>query len=151
MRGVYTASIKGSGVNSARTLVYVTAPATAAIEIIRAWATNGSNETNEQIECVLQRVASGAPTATTITPAKHENGDQASAATSKGNVTAADFAYTANTEIGYMGVPSLPGYYYDPLPEERPIIPPSGTIGLRLLSTPAALDLICGITYREIG
>src|SRR3990167_3003883 len=135
MRGVYSTSIKIAGLAAAKTLAYLTAPATAAIEILSASVTNESNESNEQIEITLQRITTlGTPTGTTLMFAKHESGDQAAAAAGKGNVTAGEPTYTADTEIGREGASSLGGWYYDPLPEERPIIPPSGNLGLRLIT-----------------
>lgn len=153
MRGVYTAKIKISGLAAAKTLAYITAPADKIVEILSASVTNATNETNEQIEITFQRVTTlGTPTATTLTPSKHEPGDQAAASTVKGNVTASEPTYTADTEIGYEGVASLSGYYFKPMPEERPTVLGQTTLGLRLLSTTiTAIDAIVSITFREIG
>ncbi len=151
MRGVYTASIKISGLTTARTLLYVTVPDDIVVEILRASVTNLSNETNEQIECLIQRISSlGTPTKTDITPAKHESGDQASACTVAGNVTASEPTYSANTEIGGEGSPSLGGWYFSPTPEERPRYV-QGSFGIRLINTVTSYDAICSITYLEIG
>lgn len=152
MRGVYTTSIKIAGLAAAKTLAYLTAPATAAVEILSASVTNASNESNEQIEITLQYITTlGTPTGTTLTFAKHEPGDQAATVAGKGNVTAAEPTYTADTEIGREGSSSLCGWFFDPLPEERPIIAPSGNLGLRLITTPTAFDALVKITFREIG
>lgn len=152
MRGVYTASIKISTLNSARTLMYITAAATHVVEILEARVGDASNETNEQLEVTLQKVTTlGTPTATTITPAKDEVGDQAAACTVKGNVTASEPSYTANTEVGYDGVSSLAGYLYEPPATARPIIAPSATWGLQLLNTPTAFEAIVRMRFREIG
>jgi hypothetical protein len=152
MRGTYTATYKISGLTTARTLMYLTAAATHVVEIIEASVWNASNETNEQIECALQRVSAlGTPTATVVTPAKDENGDQAAAATVKANVTASEPSYSANTEMGYAGASSLAGYLYEPPAAGRPLIPPSGTVGLRLLQAVTAFDAIVRIRFREIG
>lgn len=152
MRGVYTGVVKISGLAAAKTLLYITAPANKVVEILSASVTNASNETNEQIECCLQHVTTlGSPTATTLTPSKHELGDQAAASTVKGNVTASEPTYTSNTEIGYEGSSSLGGWFFDPTPEEHPFIPGQGTMGLRLLSTPTAFDAVVRITFREVA
>jgi len=152
MRGVYTANIKISGLAAAKTLMYITVPADKVVEILSASTTNATNETNEQIECTLQRVTTlGTPTATTLTPAKHEPGDQVAGSTVKGNVTASEPTYTADTEIGREGASSLGGWYFDPTPEERPIIPGQATMGLRILAAPTAFDAIIRLTFREIG
>ncbi len=153
MKGVYDAVVKISSLAATKTLIYITAPSTMVVEILSAEISNATNETNEQLEACLKRIGTlGTPTATTLTPSKHENGDAAAASTAKGNVTASEPTYTSNTEIGYSGFASLAGWRYDPIPEERPIVPPSGNIGLLLLtSTNTAFDAICRITFREIG
>jgi hypothetical protein len=152
MRGVYTAQVSISALAAAKTLMYVTAPADKVVEILSAEVSNKSNETNEQLECTFQRVTTlGTPTATTLTPSKHENGDQAAGSTVKGDVTASEPTYGTNTEIGRAGFASLAGWRFDPVPEERPIIPGQGTLGLRMLSTPTAFDAVVRITFREVG
>jgi hypothetical protein len=152
MRGVYSASIKISSVTAAKTLLYVTAPADKVVEILSASVTNASNETNEQVECTLQRVTTlGTPTGTAVTPAKHEAGDQAAGSTVVGNVTASEPSYTANTQIGYEGAGTLGGWYFDPTPEERPIVGGQATVGLRLLTSPSSVDLIATVRFREVG
>lgn len=153
MRGVYEAQIQIAGVTTAKTLAYLTAPATCAIEILSAEVTAvGTNVTNQNMECALQRVSSlGTPTGTSLTPSKTENGDQASAATAVGNVTASEPTYSNNTQVGKAGAPSLGGWRYQPVPEERMVIPPSGTVGLRELTTLTSTDLDVLIRWREIG
>lgn len=152
MRGVYTATIRITGLNSARTLMYITVQSTKVVEILSASLTNESNETNEQLLCTFQRITTlGTPTKTDIIPAKHENGDAAAGSTVAGNVTAAEPTYTADTEIGREGFSSLGGWYFDPTPEERPNIPPSGNLGLRMISTPTSFDAVVRVTFREVG
>jgi hypothetical protein len=152
MRGVYTATYTISGLTTARTLMYITAAATHVVEIVSARVANKSNETNEQMEITLQKVATlGTPTATTVTPAKDEAGDQAAACTVKANVTASEPSYTANTEVGYDGESSLAGYLYEPPDKLRPVIAPSATWGLRLMTAVTSLDAVVRIRFREIG
>lgn len=153
MRGVYTAQIQATGQTAAKTAIYITAPATAAVEILSASLTNIDNETNEQLECCLQRVSSlGTPTGTSLTPSKSENGDQAAGSTAVGNVTASEPTYSNNTQVGREGFPSLGGWRYQPTPEERIVIPPGGTVGLRILtSTFTSLGWDAMIVFREIG
>lgn len=152
MRGVYTAHLKISALAAAKTLIFITAPSTKVVEILSISITNSSLETNEQLECCWQKIGTlGTPSATTLTPSKHESGDQASASTVKGNVTASEPTYTSDTEIGKEGFSSVGGYFFDPLPEERPVVSAADSWGLRMLSTPTAFDANCRITYREIG
>jgi hypothetical protein len=151
MRGVYTASIKITALAASRTLLYVTAPATKAVEVLSAEVTNATIESNEQLECTWQRVTTlGTPTATTLVCAKHED-DMTAGSTVKGNVTASEPTYTADTELFRKGFPSVSGYEIGGIPEERFSILPSATAGLRMLSTPTAFDCIARVTFREIG
>jgi hypothetical protein len=152
MRGVYSVSIDIDTVTTAKTLLYITVPSTIVIEIISASVTNRNNVTNQQLDVGIFRVSSlGTPTAgSTPTPVKTEAGDQASACTVKANVTASEPTY-ASIGVDEKGVSSLAGYYYDPLPEERPIIAPGATVGLRLTTAPTSFNATARIVWREIG
>lgn len=152
MRGVYTASIAISGLTTARTLLYITAPAAKAVQILSAHIGNSSNETNEQMLATFKRVSSlGTPTGTAVTPAKHELGDQAAGSTVKGNVTASEPTYSANSEFGRKSFASVNGYDFQPTPEEQPIIQPAETVGLVMEAAVTALDAMVHIVFREIG
>lgn len=159
MRGVYTAAYRIAGVTAAKTLIYLTAASGKPIDILSASVTNESNETNEQILCAIQRVTtSGTPTATTITPAKHEKGDQAAAATVKANVTGSEPTYgaiAAGADIidayGMEGGSSLGGWFHNPTPEERVTISSADTYGLRLVNAITSADLVVRVTFQEKG
>jgi hypothetical protein len=152
MRGVYEASYKISGLNSARTLLYITAPANKVVQVIGASVTNASNATNQQLECYVKRISSlGTPTATTVTPSPTETGDAAAGSTVKANVTGSEPTYGSNTQLGYRGFPSLAGWEYAPEPEERPHIAGSDSWGLYIPSTATSFDAIVRLSFREIG
>jgi ABC-type uncharacterized transport system involved in gliding motility auxiliary subunit len=152
MRGVYTAHYDITGLAASKTLMYLTAPATAALEILSVHVTNYNNNSAEQWIVSLSRISTlGSPTATTLTPQKHENGDAASGVTARANVTASEPTYDTNGPVDKQGVSNLAGYHYEPIPEERPIIAPSGSWGVRMLSTPTSTDVGVYIVYREIG
>ena len=152
MRGVYTATATISGLNSSRTLLYITAPANKLVQILSAHIGNNSNETNEQCYATFKRVTTlGTPTATTLTPSKHELGDQAAASTVKGNVTAAEPTFTANSEFGRKGFASVNGYDFLPTPEEQPTIQGAETVALVLENAPTAFDATVTVVFREIG
>jgi hypothetical protein len=152
MQGVYTAGIKISSLSAAKTLMYLTAPSTKAVEILGASVTNASNESNEQCEIYLKKIGTlGTPTATTLTPSEHEQSSPAAGSTVKGNVTASEPSYTSNTELGWQGFSSLGGWFYQPTPEERLTIAASDTWGIYLVNSPTAFDAIVTLTFREIG
>ncbi len=153
MRGVYRAASNTTGATAAQTLLYLTAPSTAVIEILSVRVTNQDNDTGEQMHFSLNRIATlGSPTATTVTPKPTEEASSASSATSKGPVTASEPTYDSDADaIAKGGAVNLAGWEYVPLPEERPIIKPSDTVGLKLMETIASTDLTAEIIYREIG
>lgn len=153
MRGVYTAVAQATGITTGATLIYITVPSNKVVEILSASITNSNNVVNQQLEAVLQTVNSlGTPTASTLTPTPQERGDQAAGSTVKGPVTASEPSYLSNTQMGLRGFPSLGGYFYEPTPEERPIVAGGATIGLRLLtSSPTSFNADATITFRELG
>lgn len=153
MRGVYSADIKISSLAAAKSLIYITAPAAKCVEIISAMVGScGSNVTNQQLEATWQKVNSlGTPTGTAITPSPQETGDQAAGSTVVGNVTASEPTYLSGITYDHQGFASLSGYQHSPVPEERIIIAPSATYGLRMLSTPTSLDAVVRVVFREIG
>ena len=151
MRGVYTISIDIAGITEDKTLILLTSPSTAVLEILSAQVSNLNNETNEQWDIGLFHVTTiGSPTGTSITPEKHERLDAAASATGLGDLDGEPSAYNS-AAIDKQGVASLGGYRYDPTPEERPIVGPSRAIGLRLLTSPAETDISASIIFREIG
>ena len=152
MRGVYDAVIEIAVLNSARTVMYITAPSTKVVEVLSAAIENASVATSEQHKATFQKVTTlGTPTATTLTPSKHEDGDQAAASVVKGNCTSEPTTYAADTEVGKKGYSSVAGYFFGSQPEERLYITAGQTYGLRLLSTPTSFVGIVRITFREIG
>lgn len=151
MRGVYTSSAKCAGLVAGKTLAYITAPSTQAVEIIAVTVTNESNITNYQMQVAIANITTlGTPSATANTPTPHEKGDQAAGSTVKVNLTSEPTTY--GTTITQEGAPSLTGYRHEPAPEERIIVQPSASIGIRLITTPgASTDFDIRITFREIG
>lgn len=151
MRGVYTVEIKLSAWASAKGAMLLTAPATKAAEILSAQIGNaGSNVTNQQLEAALARVSVlGSPVGTAVTPNPEENGDQASGVTCTGGLTTD--VTTKGVNLDHQGFPSLGGYQFAPVPEERPIIPPSGSAILFLVVAPTAYDAVVQVKFREIG
>ena len=151
MLGVYTANAQVATVTTAKTLMYLTAPADAVCEILNARVSIVDVDTNEQMECSLSMIATlGTPTATASTETKHENGSPAAGATVFHNVTASEPTYDAD-DVDRQGVASLSGYEFDPVPESRIYVSPSDNIGLRLRSTIASSTVNVSITWREIG
>lgn len=151
-RGTYTIQALLSGVTTARTLAYLTAASTVVLRVKSASVTNANNATNQQMKLCWKKIGTlGTPTATTVTPSKHELGDQAAASTAKVNVTASEPTYTSNTEIGYKGVASLNGYTWPDIASDSFVIAPSASWGLQLVGDITSTDLVVNITFEEIG
>lgn len=153
MRGVYEATVAISALAATKTLMYITAPSNKVVEILSARVTNTSNETNEQLECTIQKITTlGTPTATTLTPTPRETGDQAAGSTVKGDCTSEPTTYTSGVEAGRQGFPSIAGWHYQPIPGERLVIGGGASWGLLLLTTTCtAFDAMATVTFREIG
>lgn len=152
MRGIYTAGVSITGLGAAKTLLLLQVPSTRAIEILSAAISNGDNETNEQLRAAFQRVSSvGSPAGTSVTPSKHEPGDQASSLTVLGNLTAEPTTYDTASKLAEAGFATLAGWVFQPSVEERIVVGPSGQIGLVLLNGPTSFNAIARVTWREIG
>lgn len=153
MRGVYEAQISIPSLSAAKTLILIQVPSTIIVEILAARITNASVDTNEQLEAALYHVDSlGSPAGTTITPAKKEPGDQASACTLLGDLSAEPTTYSSTAFHGLEGFSNLAGYRFDPLPEDRPVVAPTKALGLKLITNPAtAFKALLSLEWIERG
>jgi hypothetical protein len=155
MRGVYTSAAKAPGITAAGTLAYLTAPASKVVEILAITVTNESNATNYQMEIQLCPITTlGSPTNyTSVTPQKHEAGDQAAGTTA--NIASSNSRTeptTYGTSLSQEGAASVIGYRHEPQPEERIYLTNSANFGIRLITTPAAsTDFDIRVTFREVG
>ena len=152
MRGVYTASAAIPSISGTKTLIAIFTPATKPIEILSASITNMDNDTAEQLEAGLFIMpTTGSPAGSSIVPEKHEQGDQSSTVSVLVNLTNEPSSYNSGA-VDLKGWNNLGGYYYDPIPEERPVVPVSNGVGLRLMANATtAFKGSVQITYREIG
>lgn len=114
MRGIYTAAYTATNPNaSPRTMLYLTAPANKIVELIEAHMTFFVTDSSIQIEAAIQRITTlGTPTATAVTPIKHELGDQAAGSTVGANVTASEPSYTAGAYFGLECQPARSGWHW---------------------------------------
>lgn len=154
MRGVFRLVDTIGSVTTAKTLLYITSPSNAVVEILGAKVTCQNEDTSEQIMIELNRISSlGTPTATTIVPKVSEEGASAFGGVCKSNVTAGEPTYDdESAAMASGGANKLAGFDYSPLPEERPILSPNDSVGLRLLNTiDNSCDLTAELLFREIG
>lgn len=151
MKGVYTTPCKITGVNSARTVIFLKNVSSRVLEILEAKIEQcGSNTSSQQLQVGLQPCHSpGSISANqTLTSTPQEYNDQASAITAYGDLTAEP------TYAGYndrQAAPSIGGYWYLPRKETCAYVAPSDGIGLVLLSAPTSADFVCHIKHRELG
>lgn len=153
MRGTYTAAGKIAGLNAAKTLAYLTAPAGKVVEILAVTVTNESNATNFQFEVALANVTTlGSPSGfSTLTPTPHEAGDQAAASTVKIAAAGSGQPTAYGSTLTQEGAASLVGFRHEPAPEERLYVAPGATVAVRMITTPTSFDCDVRITFREIG
>ena len=160
MRGsalTYTATYPISGLNSARTLLYISSPSDAVVLVTATHVYDESNETNEQLGIGWHRITTlGTPTATTLTPTPTHYGFPAAGSTVKGNVTASEPTYPTNrwdNAYALTGFPTLGGMHYTLVDAggEPLVISPSSSYGLRIYSTPTSFDAIVTVQFEEWG
>lgn len=153
MRGVYNASIDIDILEAEKTLIYIETPETMCIEVLAAYITNRSLITNQQItgELLIGDIPVVTPTGTTIDPVPTETLSGATNLTTiLGDIT--DDEPTFTSSLYKEGSSVLIGFRYDPVPENRIIIPPSKILGLRLaIALETAFDATVTLIYREIG
>lgn len=151
MRGVYTVEFQVS-VSVAKTLMYLTNASDMVLEILESSIGITNVDTTEQMNASLTHVTNAASAAgSAVVPAKHEQGDVASSVTAIANLSAEPTTY-ASVDIDHQGFSSVEGYHYEPIPEDRPIVSPGASIGLRLLDAPSgATVMTMQIKFREIG
>lgn len=154
MRGVYALNYEIAGFTTAKSLAMVTAAATHVLELLEVHVTNSNNAITAQLGVALQRISSiGSAAGTNLKTSNvvpDDVGDQATAVTTAiGNLTVEPTTYS--TVLDQQGVNNLAGYHYVPLPEDRPTVPPGGTIGLRMLSNLSSTTLEVQMIWREIG
>lgn len=151
MGRMYVARGVEMAITGAVTLVQIVAGSVGIIKIHRAWCSQSSTTTSAQKRIQLLR-KSAAATVTSFTPVLLDTED--AAADSVGGTSATGHTATAEGTDGTVLIEDvfnvLSGWLYLPVPEERPIVPPSGIIALKF---PAAstLTVTAGIVYEEIG
>lgn len=143
---VYIARLDATSVSTARTLVQVNAPATAAVEIIRMYVSFSTN-TSTAIDIRVKRVTT-AGTGTAFTPIQLNGRTLASGTTATNNHTAEG---TIGDVLWRDTVNMLNGWLYLPVPEERFFVPPSGRLAIDFPTAPSAVTVNAGIVFHELA
>jgi len=155
MRGVYQLSLQTpSGILGGRTLMFAVAPPTKVVEILSAKVTNLDVDTAEQLEAGIFRINAfnSFVVDSSGVAQKSEVGDVDTGVNISGSITDGEPTYNVSP-IDRQGFNNLAGYFFDPIPEDRPVIAPGGAIGVRLLTGPAtnATTFDVQLNIREIG
>jgi len=164
MGAVYSVVMNNQTIIASSEMVTITA-ATAVtsrahtIRILRAWCSQGANETSEQlgVQICSQVTAFGTFTATTPTPmflggnASGIAGGAAQAAATSGTDASANAAGTKVTLIA-DSFNNLNGWLWVPTPEERIYVSAGQTITLAMVGTATTLtNWTAGMTFEEMN
>jgi hypothetical protein len=148
-RGVYEVHFAAQTISTAITILEVTAPSTAVLEINKAWVSqnNITASTSGRIQ-LLRKSATITGTATPPT-ANPLGADGTTGATIKWKATAEG---TDGVVIDEQGFNYLNGYLWVPTtPTTRLIIPPSGIIALKFPAAPTSASWHAGFEWQELG
>ena len=164
MGAIYTVSMKDQTIIASSDMVIIrTASAigtrASIIRLLRAWCSQGSSETSDQLGVQIAQQASAFGTYTSTTPSPHVPGGAASGITGSTNGSAAGAGTDASanaagtkTTIVSDAFNNLNGWLWVPTPEERIIVPVDTAVVLALIGTPGALaNWHAGITYEELN
>ena len=164
MGAVYSVVMKDQTIIASSDLVIIRAAAAittraSMLRILRAWASQGSSETSDQLGIQIAQQASAFGTYSSTTPTPHVVGGAASGITG-GTTAAAGTAGTdasanaagTKTPIVADSFNNLNGWLWVPTPEERIIVPPDAAIVLALIGTPGSLlNWNAGMTFEELN
>jgi len=147
--GVYTVHGDAQTVATAITILEITAPSGAALQILRAWVQQSSSTTSAMARIrILRKTATITGTASPPAPIKLSPGDNAAGTTAKWLATAEG---TDGDVIIEETFNILNGWLYLPVPEERIWVPPSGILALKFPAAPTSASYSFGFVFEENG
>lgn len=147
-RGIYIARAEAQAVSTAITLLEITAPSTAVLELIEAELSTDANTDAVNRVQLLRKTA-------TITSAASAPAAAGLGAEGSSGVTVKWKATAEGTDGNVMGG----GYFHlkngwnwaAVKQQQRILVPPSGIIALKFPATPANANWTFAITWEEIG
>ncbi len=150
MARTYSIDTTIAALSTAKDILRLSAPSTGVVELIRVEVTQDASETSEQLPLSIFR-ASTAGTGTSRTARPYEVLDPAFSGSAVSDLSA-DTTKSPSEPLWTSAQNVLAGWLYHPVPDERIVIPPSGSIAIRLEAAPAAAlatRIVC--TFKEIG
>lgn len=135
--------------NTPRTLIRLSAPSDAIVELLRAEIFNQDVEAANQVSAIIQRCSTDG-SGTAATARMLEEGSPAFGGTGVVNLTSEPTL--SDDPLYQTGFDLRNGMLWVPTPDERIILSPSGRIALRIDSDAGETILIgAHLTFREIG
>lgn len=148
---LYTLAIGAQAQTAAKTLMEIASGAAVVTLLERAYISQNSFDTSENLGCKIQRITTTG-TGTTTTAVPTQVGTAAAAGTQKTNDTV-EPTYTASTVLLQQGFNVLSGFLWTPANDDEIFaIAPSGLLGIMLDVAPSAsMNFSYGATFRQIG
>lgn len=116
-------------------------PATVSIEILCIELGQEASETSEQLQITAARRSTASTLPTSTTPLAARESDGASLLTGSTTTNATGIATVTGTLTSTFQLPpfnALNGFYWEPIPERRWTVKPSGFLTLQFKAAPAA-------------
>ena len=148
---LYAVAVGGEAQTAAKTLMEIASAADSVTLLERAYISQSSFDTSENLAAKVQRVTTTG-TGTSHTPRPLQSGDAAFGGTVETNSTI-EPTYTASTELVEQGFNVLSGWLWTPANDDEVIcLSPSALVGIMLDVAPSAsMNFHYGCTIREIG
>lgn len=148
---LYYIAIGAQAQTAAKTLIEVASGAAVVTTLERAYISQNSFDTSENLGAKIQLITTtGTGTTTTAVPSQASTA--AAAGTQKTNDTV-EPTYTANKVLVQQGFNVLSGFLWTPANDDEVIaLAPSGLLGIMLDVAPSAsMNFSYGCTFRQIG
>ena len=152
MGRMYSATFEEVAVTAVQDLFELVAPADSAVilhSVSISQSSDAGDAQSEMLNLLYHRGSTSGSLGTTVTPAPLNLGDAAFGGTCEANNTTQS---TEGTILRAENFNVLAGYLWQPTPEERIVISPSGRLIIELQTTPAdSLTMSGTIVFEEIG
>lgn len=148
---LYGIAIGAQAQTASKTLIELASPSTAITLLERAYISQNSFDTSENLGCKIQRVTATG-TGTSTTPVPFMVGGPAAGGTQKTNMTV-EPTYTASTVLVQQGFNVLSGFLWTPANDDEVIVlAPSALCGIMLDVAPStSMNFSYGCTIRQVG
>lgn len=151
MARAYSVTLPATSIASAISLIQIKAGSTSGLTILRAQVSQSNVSVSSMVGIEIVRKTAAA-TVTSATPTPLLTNDAAAQAV--GGTAATGYNATVEGTDGLaLLVDSfnvLNGWLYLPVPEERILVPPSGIIAVKFLTTPATANWQGTVIFQEL-